>query len=100
MLLRPIAAAALGLAAATVVAAADPPTQASLVAADMRPQQRLDGAWHWSVDPYRDGKAGFHGGKPGPSSARYADTVQADVASRNPTALFEFDMQRSPTAQL
>ena len=66
----------------------------------MRPHQSLDGAWHWSVDPYRDGKAGFHGGGPGSSSNRYADIVQADVAAREPTALFEFDMQRSPVVHL
>ena len=66
----------------------------------MRPHQSLDGAWHWSVDPYRDGKAGFHGGGPGSSSNRFADIVQADVAAREPTALFEFDMQRSPVAHL
>ena len=71
-----------------------------LAAADMRPGQSLDGAWHWSVDPYRDGKAGFHGGGPGSSSNRWADMVQADVAAREPTALFEFDMQRSPVAHL
>lgn len=68
-----------------------------LTAADMRPAQSLDGAWHWSVDPYRDGISGFHGGGVGSSSNRYADIVQADVARDNPTALFEFDMQRSPT---
>jgi len=72
----------------------------ALTAADLRPSQSLDGAWHWSVDPYRDGLSGFHGGGVGSSSNRYADIVQADVARDNPTALFEFDMQRSPVAYL
>ena len=72
----------------------------ALTAADLRPSQSLDGAWHWSVDPYRDGMSGFHGGGVGSSSNRYADIVQADVARDNPTALFEFDMQRSPVAYL
>jgi beta-glucuronidase len=100
MLLR-LLVAAFGLGAATSASAEKAePSQVTLVAADMRPHQSLDGAWHWSVDPYRDGKAGFHGGKPGSSSARYADVVQADVARRDPTALFEFDMQRSSTVQL
>ena len=72
----------------------------ALTAADLRPSQSLDGAWHWSVDPYRDGLSGFHGGGVGSSSNRYADIVQADVARDNPTALFEFDMQRSPIAYL
>jgi beta-glucuronidase len=71
-----------------------------LAAADMRPAQSLDGAWHWSVDPYRDGMAGFHGGIPGESSRRWADVNEQEVAEKNPTALFEFDMQRSPVTHL
>lgn len=74
--------------------------QPVLIAADMRPSQSLDGAWHWSVDPFRDGKAGFHGGPPNDSTRRWGDIVQADVAERNPRALFEFDMQRSPQVHL
>lgn len=100
MLLRFLVA-ALGLVLAGALnATLPPPPPIALVSADMRPHQSLDGAWHWSVDPYRDGNAGFHGGKPGPSSARYADVVQADVAAKDPAALFEFDMQRSPTVEL
>jgi beta-glucuronidase len=72
----------------------------TLVAADLRPGQSLDGAWHWSVDPYRDGVAGFHGGPPSESTARYQDAIQADEAAKRPTALFEFDMQRSAVTHL
>lgn len=75
-------------------------TAQTLAAADLREGQSLDGAWHWSVDPYRDGVAGFHGGPPGESTARYQDTIQADQAEKRPTALFEFDMQRSPVTHL
>ena len=92
--------AAFELIAAAATAAVPPPAPVVLTSADMRPHQSLDGAWHWSVDPYRDGKAGFHGGGPGSSSNRFADIVQADVAAHEPTALFEFDMQRSPVAHL
>jgi len=74
--------------------------QALLTGADMRPAQSLDGAWHWSVDPFRDGKAGFHGGTPGESSRRWGDVVQADAMRDNPRALYEFDMQRSPVVHL
>jgi beta-glucuronidase len=74
--------------------------QAVLTAADMRVSQSLDGAWHWSVDPFRDGKAGFHGGPPNDSTRRWADIVQADVQRANPRALFEFDMQRSAITHL
>jgi beta-glucuronidase len=98
--LRFLLAAACGLIAAAATATVPPPPPVVLTSADMRPHQSLDGAWHWSVDPYRDGKAGFHGGGPGSSSNRYADIVQADVAAREPTALFEFDMQRSPVVHL
>ncbi|MDP9415567.1 MAG: hypothetical protein M3Q08_16100 [Pseudomonadota bacterium] len=73
---------------------------AVLTSADMRGGRSLDGAWHWSIDPYRDGVAGFHGDPAGPSSRRWADIVQADVARQDPTALFEFDMQRSPIVHL
>lgn len=72
----------------------------TLVSADLRENQNLDGAWHWSVDPYRDGVAGFHGGPPSESTARYQDRIQADEAEKRPTALFEFDMQRSPVTHL
>ena len=79
---------------------APPPPVPVLVAADLRPHQSLDGAWHWSVDPFRDGVAGFHGGPPGQSTRRWGDIVQAEVAARDPRALFEFDMQRSPVTHL
>jgi len=72
----------------------------TLVAADLRENQSLDGAWHWSVDPYRDGVAGFHGGPPSESTARYQDKIQAEEAEKRPTALFEFDMQRSAITHL
>lgn len=74
--------------------------QPVLVAADLRDHQSLDGAWNWSVDPYRDGIAGFHGGPPGESTRRWQDAIQAEEAAKRPTALFEFDMQRSPVARL
>jgi beta-glucuronidase len=74
--------------------------QALLTGADMRPAQSLDGAWHWSVDPHRDGKSGFHGGMPGESSRRWSDVNQADALEKNPRALYEFDMQRSPVTHL
>jgi beta-glucuronidase len=87
---------------ALVVLLLAPPAfaQPLLTGADMRPSQSLDGAWHWSVDPFRDGKAGFHGGMPGESSRRWSDVIQADELQKNPRALYEFDMQRSPVTHL
>jgi beta-glucuronidase len=92
--------AVLGLVAVGASAALPPPPPVVLTSADMRPHQSLDGAWHWSVDPFRDGMKGFHGGPPGESTKRWADVIQADVAAKNPTKWFEFDMQQSPTVQL
>jgi beta-glucuronidase len=104
---RWLAAVAMAIAAGSAAALAQsappippPPPAPALVAADLRPHQSLDGAWHWSIDPFRDGVAGFHGDPPGQSSRRWADIVQAEVAAENPRALFEFDMQRSPVTHL
>jgi len=73
---------------------------AILAAGDLRPAINLDGAWHYSVDPYRDGEAGFHGAEPGPSSRRYADVDVEAAMKANPTALYEYDMDQAPTATL
>jgi len=77
-----------------------PGWSATLAAGDLRPAQSLDGSWHYSVDPYRDGEAGFHGAEPGPSSRRYADLDVEAAMKANPTALYEYDMDQSPTATL
>ncbi|WP_404336485.1 glycoside hydrolase family 2 protein [Sphingomonas sp. MMS12-HWE2-04] len=89
---------ALGLSA--LVAACAAAAQPSLVAADLRPHESLDGAWNWSVDPYRDGLAGFHGDAPDLRMRRSGDVIQAEVMAKDPRALYEFDMQRSPVTSL
>jgi beta-glucuronidase len=91
-----------GLVLALLALLVSPPAaaQAVLTAADLREHQSLDGDWHWSIDPFRDGVAGFHGGPPNPSTQRWQDSIQAEVAAKNPRALFEFDMQRSPVVRL
>jgi beta-glucuronidase len=71
-----------------------------MVAGDIRPALDLSGPWHWSVDPYRDGVAGFHGEEPGLGHRRYADLDVEAESRKDPTALFEFDMARSPIATL
>jgi len=51
----------------------------------------LSGLWNWSVDPYSDGYAGFHGAEAGYGSRRYNFIdVEAEMR-KNPTALFEYD---------
>jgi len=60
----------------------------------------LSGEWHYSIDPYRDGAAGFHGEAPGFGHRRY-DVIDVEAYMRDhPTALIEYDMALSPTAQL
>lgn len=71
-----------------------------LTNADSRSGIDLSGSWHYSIDPYRDGLAGFHGGAAGASHRRYDDVDVAETMRRDPNALYEYDMQRSPVANL
>ena len=48
----------------------------------------LSGLWRWSVDPYADGYAGFHGGQAGYGSRRYNFISVEDEMRADPTALF------------
>ena len=72
----------------------------TLINGDIRPATDLSGPWRWSVDPFRDGLAGFHGAEPGPSSRRYADVDPEEVSRKDPTALFEQDLANSPFVTL
>ena len=71
-----------------------------LAAADLREGRSLDGEWTWSIDPYRDGAAGFHGGPAGEGHRRYDDIEVRARQESDPLALFEYDMDRAPTATL
>jgi beta-glucuronidase len=71
-----------------------------LSAADLRSGQVLDGEWTWSIDPYGDGLAGFHGGQAGTGHRRYDDVDVQEARAADPLALYEYDMDRSPTAIL
>lgn len=74
--------------------------QPALVSADMRPSVDLDGSWTWSIDPFRDGLKGFHGSDAGPASRRFNDFDVGEAMRRDPAALYEYDMDRSPAAQM
>lgn len=89
--------AAMGLACLGISSAWAQPV---LVAADLRQQQSLDGPWHWSIDPYRDGLAGFHGEPPNQRTNRAADVNIAEVMQAKPRTFFEYDMQQSPVTSL
>ena len=71
-----------------------------LAAADLREAQSLDGEWTYSVDPFRDGQAGFHGAEPGQGYRRYDDTDVETRSAGDPIALYEYDMDRSATVTL
>ena len=51
-----------------------------LADADMREGTDLSGPWNWSIDPYREGLAGFHGEEAGKGHRRYED-VENDLSS-------------------
>lgn len=82
---------------APIGALASSPT---LTRADTRDGQDLSGTWHYSVDPYRDGLAGFHKGPPGAGHRRYDDVDVDALTKAKPTALYEYDMDRAATATL
>ena len=71
-----------------------------LAAADLREAQDLSGPWTWSVDPYRDGMAGFHGEAAATGHRRYDDTDVSAARAADPLVLYEYDMDRSAAAQL
>src|SRR4051794_31269880 len=62
-----------------------------LVSADMRDGIDLSGSWHYSVDPFRAGLAGFHGETPGESQQRYLDLDVAKAMKDDNRAMYEFD---------
>jgi beta-glucuronidase len=71
-----------------------------LVSADMRDGLDLSGSWHYSVDPFRAGLAGFHGETPGESQQRYLDLDVAKAMKDDNRAMYEFDLARSPVTTL
>ena len=99
----------LGVATLALVVLASPGASASaqelpvgplLAAADLRAATSLDGAWTWSIDPYRDGVAGFHGEPAGRGHRRWEDIDVEEARNADPLALFEYDMDTAPQATL
>ncbi|MDF0486652.1 glycoside hydrolase family 2 TIM barrel-domain containing protein [Sphingomonas sp. H39-1-10] len=96
--LMPIAIAAAPLGAQDAPPASMPtPT---LAAGDLRPGTDLSGPWHYSIDPFRSGIAGFHGEAPDAGQQRWRDVdPRAAMASDN-RILYEFDLGHSPITTL
>lgn len=100
--LRCAAAAALALLVSPAAAQPANSTAARpvLTSAGMRQFLDLDGPWTWSIDPFRDGIGGFHGGDPGRGHRRFDGVDTTEAMRSDPRALYEYDMDRSPTVQL
>jgi beta-glucuronidase len=71
-----------------------------LAAADLREGTSLDGTWTYSIDPYRDGVAGFHGSEAGTGHRRWDDVDVEQARTADPLALYEYDMDTAPRAEL
>lgn len=70
-----------------------------LVDGDLREGVSLAGPWHYSVDPYKDGLADFHGKPKNARLGRGSDINVEQAMKDDPTgALFEYDLGRSPVA--
>jgi len=75
-------------------------TSPLLVSADMREGLDLSGPWHYSLDPFRAGLAGFHGETPDRGQLRYREIdVRKEMAADN-RVLYEFDLANSPVTTL
>jgi len=92
--------AAFGMAVLACAAGAQEPHSFTLAAADLRPAQSLDGEWSWSIDPYRDGVATYHGAEAEPGHRRYEPIDTTEAMRRDPAALYEYDLDRSATVRL
>ena len=75
-------------------------TNPLLVSADMRPGTDLSGPWHYSIDPFRAGIAGFHGETPDKGQQRYRDADISKEMREDNRVLYEFDLARSPVTTL
>ena len=71
-----------------------------LVSSDMRPGQDLSGPWHYSIDPYRSGLAGFHGEAPDAGPQRWRDVDVRQAMANDNRVLYEFDLAHSPVTTL
>lgn len=102
--MRVIITLALSIAFFTITACqtADRVTQGTPSSPSTTPSTTLDlsGTWRWSIDPYGDGYAGFHGGEAGYGSRRYNFINVEEEMRKDPTALFEYDMATAKTTTI
>ena len=93
---------ALTLLSSPLVAQEAPPPRPAplLVAADLREGTDLSGPWHYSIDPFRSGIAGFHGEAPDSGQQRWRDVDVRRAMASDSRVLYEFDLARSPLTTL
>jgi beta-glucuronidase len=75
-------------------------TSPLLVSADMRAGLDLSGPWHYSLDPFRSGLAGFHGETPDRGQQRYREIDARKEMAADNRVLYEFDLANSPVTPL
>lgn len=92
--------AALALATAPAAQAQVAPAGPVLASADMRDCRDLSGPWHYSIDPFRSGIAGFHGEMPDAGQQRWRDVDVRAAMQADSRILYEFDLARSPLTSL
>ena len=93
--------AALALWGAPLAAQDAPPSPTPLlVAGDLRDGTDLSGPWHYSIDPFRSGISGFHGGMPDIGQQRWRDVDVRKAMASDSRVLYEFDLARSPLTTL
>ena len=68
-----------------------------LVNADRRDGMSLSGPWHYSVDPYKDGMADFHGKPYDVTKGRGSDVNVEQAMKTDPDVFYEYDLARAPT---
>lgn len=92
---------ALALWGAPLAAQDAPPSPTPLlVAGDLRDGTDLSGPWHYSIDPFRSGISGFHGGMPDIGQQRWRDVDVRKAMASDSRVLYEFDLARSPLTTL
>ncbi|WP_242153769.1 glycoside hydrolase family 2 protein [Sphingomonas sp. BAUL-RG-20F-R05-02] len=79
---------------------APPASGPVLVAADLRAGTDLSGPWHYSIDPFRSGIAGFHGEAPDKGQQRWLDIDPRAAMATDNRVLYEFDLGHSPVTTL
>lgn len=60
----------------------------------------LSGEWNYSIDPYRVGQKGFHGGEVGENAQRYNPQTEEEYLTKHPFSFVEQNMEKAPKLKL